>query len=219
MDTYIIVVSLCLILSLIMLFTKVRFQINYLGIIFKLLIFIGIIKYVSLLVFYSASAPKYIYYMRFMPVLSLISVFILGYIMIYYSLGKKLKLKEWSIIVIILLLGICIMYNLPFGIENSELGYVLIKNKNWMYGEYIFMIFTSLSLIAISLKSAFNFKKVPVKIKAFLISLAFLVVSAEAGMSAMNKAVFHFNVIGDLAVLITFTVIILISITNNKEER
>lgn len=217
MDTYIIVVSLCLILSLVMLFTKVRFQINYLGIVFKLLILIGIVKYISLLVFYSADSPKYIYYMRFMPILSLVSVFILGYIMIYYSLGKNLKLKEWSIVIIILILGTCIIFNLPFGIKNSEVGYALIKNKNWVYGEYIFIIFTSLSLIAISLKSAFKFKKVPVKIKSFLVSLAFLVVALEAGMAAMNKEVFHFNVIGDLAVLITL-IIILISSRNNKKQ-
>lgn len=210
MNIYIISIFVCLFLSIIILFSFRGFEEKVLNLAFKLLIIIGALKYIALIIFYSVESPKYIYDIRFMPMFSLISIFILGYIMIFFSKGRKLKIKNWVVLGIIFIIGLFIAYNISLGIKNSELGYELVKNDKFIYIYCAFKILLSIFIIGLSLNVVVYFKKVKAKICNGIILIAFICVLIEETLFIMNKEIFHFSIVGDVAVLLSIVVIFLI---------
>lgn len=210
MDIYIIIVFICLLLSMIIIFNFSKFESKVLNLIFDLLVITGILKYIALIIFYSIESPKYLYDIQFMPMLSLVSIFILAYIMIYFSKGRKLKIKDWVIIGIIFIIGIIIVFNFSEGIKNSEIGYELIKNSTYVYLCCAFKILLSIFIIGTSLDIVINFKKVEVKICNAIIIIAFIVLLIEEALFIINKEIFNFSILGDLSVLISIVLIFLV---------
>lgn len=209
MDIYTIIIFICLILSLnIVLSFKVSKGV-FLNLFFKGLIILETLKYISLLIFYVIESPGNIYSMRFIPMFSIVSLFAIGYIMIYCSKDKTLKLKNWLVILLFLVVGVYIVFNLSIGIENTNFGYKIIKNKNWTYIASFFIILSSFLMIAVSLKTVFYFKKVGVKIYNLLLSLSFLVLAVEEVFLVMSKEIFPFSIIGDLTLMLSITIIFL----------
>lgn len=217
MDIYIIIVFICLSLSFVILFTKETFKDIFVKIIFKVCVFIGVLKYISLLIFYSVDSPKFLYDLRLLPLLSLITLFILGYIMIYFILEKKFNLKDFGILFILFILSTYIIYNVSFGISNSEAGYVLVKNAKWIFIESLYIILICVVFIAISLKAVFNTNVVKTKMSFLVITIAFIGVLVEEGMVIMNKTLFHFNIVGDLSILIMI-ILIFINLKVKRKE-
>ncbi|KMT20828.1 hypothetical protein [Clostridium cylindrosporum] len=218
MDNYVIVVFACLVLSFILLLPMMSLEDKFINITFKAFILFGIIRYISLFIFYSADSPKYIYNMRYFPNISLITILAIGYIMIFYIVKRSFKIADFFILASIVFLGAYIVYNLPIGISNSDLGYILIENKQWIYIESIFTMVVSVILIAISLKMFANIKEIKSKISLLMISISFLVVVAERGLDIMNKELFHFNVLSDLTSLIAFTLIIIMNLIGKNKQ-
>lgn len=211
MDFYIIMVFICLVLSLTIIFTKAKFQGKLLKIVFKLCLFVGILKYISLLIFHSTVSPKFLYNLRFLPLLSLITLFILGYLIIYFVLEKPFKPLQWGVLLVVVALGTYIIYSLPFGINNSSLGYVLIKNTKWIFVESLYIILICVAFIAIALKTFVNTKDLKHKISYIIISVSFIGVLVEEIMAIMDKTLFHFNIVGDLSVLTMILTVVIIN--------
>lgn len=218
MDIYVIIVLLCLLLSIIMIFIPLKLQSKIISIAFKMLLGFGMIKYISLLIFYNADSPKNIYDIRYLPLLALVSIFILGYIMICVIGERKLQILDYVIILAMLFLGAYIAYNIPFGITNSELGYILVKNTKWLFVAFIYTVLVGVALNAISLKGFFKTKFIKDKACYLMISLSFISVMVEEGMAIMNKELFQFSVVGDLIVLIMFIFIAILKIKSKKER-
>ncbi|MEG0641081.1 MAG: hypothetical protein RR515_00655 [Clostridium sp.] len=208
MDNYVIIIVACLTLNLILVFTPLKVKSKNLRGAIKFFILIGVAKYISLLIFYTANSPRFLYDIRMIPVLSIISIFALGYIIICYIDKTSLNKIDIGFLMGIVIVGGIIVYNNSLGIRNSELGYILIKNKEWIFIEAIYTIVISVMLIVKTLKVFVGTKITKKRVSLIMVIISFAGVCIEEGLSVLGREMFHFNILSEL-IFIVFIVFII----------
>lgn len=216
MDFYIISVFLCLLLSLIIIFSSLNLKKSLLSLVFKLFIFIGIAKYISLLVLHSANSVEGLYSLRYLPFLSLISIFSIGYITLNFIKVKDFNIINFVILFGISLTGFVIALNIPNSIVILNESYVILKNSNWVFMEHFYYIILSIVLIGMCIYKILKSSNTKHKACFILIALGFIPVIIEQIMFILNKNSFYFNILGDISMLSMISIVLIIKSSFKK---
>jgi hypothetical protein len=173
---------------------------------FLALLSLCVFRYFILYFFSSAETPIYLYSLKNLAFVSIISIPPIAYICINVVGKGFCNIIDKVFVVIITLIFFVIVYRAPQGVVSAELGYKVALGENWIYILSIFQCSFAALMIYLSFKFLFIAKGYKYKALYFLFGLGYITSIIEAMLTIINNGIFQEAIISEGLILIAIII-------------